>query len=206
MTSRPFSSFDLQHLSSHEKYQLLASTIVPRPIALVTSRGQDGSANAAPFSFFNVLSPDPPILALGIEDRSDGRTKDTKRNLRNAGEFVVNLVSEEMAAAMNRCAADFPPEVNELDESGFETLEADVVDAPRILAAPVSFECRLYMELRLGQDGCNSVLLAEVTRVHLIDDALSNDRNIDPHCLNLIGRLAGGDYVRLSDRFRMPRL
>src|SRR6516162_5044958 len=127
-----FSSFDFAALSPRERYKLLIGTVVPRPIALVTTVDAQGRVNAAPFSFFNCLSADPAILALGVEYRGDGRHKDTGRNIRDTQVLTVNIVSNAMAEAMNICAVPFEPGTDELGEAGFTTVAGLKIASPRI--------------------------------------------------------------------------
>ena len=114
---------NFQDISPRERYKLLSSTVIPRPIALVSSRGLDGVDNAAPYSFFNVFSEDPPIVILGLQNKDDGSPKDTTRNILETSEFVVNLIDRKMAEAMNNCAVDFPPEVSEFDITGLNAFK-----------------------------------------------------------------------------------
>src|SRR5215467_4129657 len=122
---------DLEKQFADRAYPILASLVTPRPIAFVTTVSPDGKINAAPFSFFNLLGADPPILAVAPGDRDDGTPKDTARNIRLTHEFVVNLVDEEIAEAMNQCAASFPYGVNELISAGLHTCDSSVVKPPR---------------------------------------------------------------------------
>src|SRR5688500_3534302 len=128
--------FAFAELSPPERYQLLGGLVVPRPIALVTTRDRDGRANAAPFSFFNVVAEEPPLVVLGLGVHASGGAKDTTNNIRDGGEFVVNLVDEPLAEAMNLCAIDLPPEVSEIDLAGLEMLPSEAVAPGRIAAAP----------------------------------------------------------------------
>src|SRR5688572_32679538 len=134
--------FDLRRLNSRDRYKLLASVVVPRAIALVTSVDAQGRVNAAPFSFFNVLGSEPALVVLGIGDRPDGAPKDTARNIRLTHEFVVNLVDEAIAERMNICAVDFPAGTDELRHAGFTCLPSADVQPPRLAESPVNLECR----------------------------------------------------------------
>ena len=190
-------------IEPRERYKLLCATIVPRPIALVTSIGQDGVVNAAPFSFFNVFSEDPPLVVLGLQHRPEAR-KDTTRNIAETGAFVVNLVDEGLAQAMNLCAVDFPPGVSEVEAAGLDLLPGVDVAVPRIAPAPFSFECRRTVALAFGPQ--RELLVGEVLRLHaragLIDAARLR---VDMDAYRPIGRLFGDRYARQGDRFAMER-
>jgi flavin reductase (DIM6/NTAB) family NADH-FMN oxidoreductase RutF len=196
--------FDLAGLSARDRYKLLGGLVIPRPIALVTSRSPEGHDNAAPFSFFNVLAEEPPIVVLGLGVAASGGAKDTTSNIRDTGEFVVNLVDEPLAEAMNLCAIDFPPEVSEIEVAGLDLLPAERVRAARIAQAPVHLECRRLMTLQPGRE--RYIILGEVVWLHVRDGI------VDPTTLRVapeyapVGRLFGGGYVRTHDRFELPRL
>ncbi|MDF2781325.1 MAG: flavin reductase like domain protein [Geminicoccaceae bacterium] len=197
--------FALAELSSPERYKLLGGLVVPRPIALVTTRDRDGRANAAPFSFFNVVAEEPPLIVLGLGVHARGGAKDTTNNIRDGGEFVVNLVDEPLAAAMNLCAIDLPPEVSEIDLAGLELLPSEAVAPGRIAAAPVSMECKRYITLQPGAE--RYIVLGEVLVLHVKDGIVDPARlRIDRDAYAPIGRLFGGGYVRTRDRFDMPRI
>lgn len=197
--------FDLRQLAPHDRYKLLVSVVVPRPIALVTSLDEAGRINAAPFSFFNLMGSDPPIVALGPGDVRPGEPKDTARNIRCGGEFVVNIVDEALAAPMNICAVNFPPGVDELAAAGLTPLPGLQVRVPRIAQSPASLECREHSTLCIG---CNRIVLGEVLHLHIRDDLVDAERlHVDGQKLRAIGRMHGGAwYARTSDLFQMPRL
>jgi flavin reductase (DIM6/NTAB) family NADH-FMN oxidoreductase RutF len=198
--------FDLASLSARDRYKLLGGLVVPRPIALVTSRSAEGHDNAAPFSFFNVLAEEPPIVVLGLGITASGGAKDTTNNIRDTGEFVVNLVDEPLAEAMNLCAIDFPPEMSEVEVAGFALQPSDLIEPARIAQAPVSMECRRYATLQPpGPE--RYIVLGEVLCLHVRGDI------VDPATLRIdrtayapVGRLFGGGYCRTEDRFELPRL
>jgi flavin reductase (DIM6/NTAB) family NADH-FMN oxidoreductase RutF len=185
-------------------YPLLASLVTPRPIALVTTISPDGHLNAAPFSFFNLLGAEPPIVGFAPADRDDGTPKDTARNIRLTHEFVVNLVDESIAEAMNLCAATLPYGENELDHAGLTTAPSSVVKPPRIAEAPASLECVEWGTLQIGD---NRVVIGYVKRLHVRDEL------VDPKTLRVcgdlfkvIGRMATPHwYCRTTDRFEMKR-
>jgi len=199
--------FDFADTSHDNIYKLLVATIGPRPIAWVTTQDVDGTINAAPFSFFNAMSGNPPVVAFGIGGRSPGDVKDTGGNIRRTGQFVVNLVSYELAEPMNVTAIDFPKEVSELQEAGLTTTPSLHVKPPRITAAPVAMECERLVIVDVGID--RAVVLGKVLAVYVRDDCVLNkDRAyIDTPKLDLIGRMHGGGwYSRVTDRFELPRI
>ncbi len=196
--------FDLEGKHLSRAYALLASLVTPRPIALVTTLDADGVVNAAPFSFFNVLGANPPIIAMAPGDREDGMPKDTAANIRLNHEFVVNLVDEAIAQAMNLCAASLPPGVSEIEHAGLSVLPSSVVKPPRIAESPASLECAEWGTLQIGD---NRVIVGLVKRLH-VRDAL-----IDPQTERVIsgnyaviGRMASPHwYCRTRDQFEMKR-
>jgi flavin reductase (DIM6/NTAB) family NADH-FMN oxidoreductase RutF len=181
---------------------------VPRPIARATTVDGGGRINAAPFSFFNAVSSVPPVVVLGISPGVNGGDgyKDTERNIRDTGEFVVNLVDEALAERMNVCGVDFPSEVGELDLAALTPVPSTESRAPRIAESPVSFECRRITGLSLGP---RSVLeVARVIHIHIRDDLVDPQRfYVATERMRLIGRMHGrGWYARTSDLFLMERL
>jgi flavin reductase (DIM6/NTAB) family NADH-FMN oxidoreductase RutF len=197
--------FDMETLEAQNRYKILASTVTPRPIAWVTTRSEDGVVNAAPYSFFNALGHDPPTLALGLL-AGKGRFKDTATNILATGEFVVNLVSEKNAEAMNVTCIDAPPEIDEIALAGLTPAPSHAVRPPRIAESPVSFECRVLSSLVTGPR--QTIVIGRIVRAH-IDDAFVQDRErcyIDTPALRLIGRMHGsGWYARCTDLFEMAR-
>ena len=199
-----FMELDLEGQFADRAYPILASLVTPRPIALVTTLSPDGKVNAAPFSFFNVLGAAPPILAFAPGDRDDGTPKDTARNIRLTHEFVVNLVDEAIAEAMNKCAASLPYGENELVLAGLRAAPSAVVKPPRILESPVSLECKEWGTLQIGD---NRVVIGLVKRVHLREGLFDVERKrVRSDKLFLIGRMASPHwYCRTRDRFEMIR-
>jgi flavin reductase (DIM6/NTAB) family NADH-FMN oxidoreductase RutF len=199
--------FETDKLSAQDTYKLLVSTVVPRPIAWVVTQDIDGTINAAPFSFFNAVSGNPPIVTFGIGGRGPGDAKDTGNIIRRTGQFVVNLVNNATAEAMNITAIDFPLGVNELKEAGLTTLPSVKVKPPRIAESPVSFECERLVIIDVGID--RSVVLGRVVAIHIADDCVLDPAKcyVDTPKLDLIGRMHGsGWYARTTDRFEMPRI
>jgi flavin reductase (DIM6/NTAB) family NADH-FMN oxidoreductase RutF len=197
--------FEFATLSASERYKLLGGLVVPRPIALVTTQDADGRVNAAPFSFFNVFAEEPPLLVLGLGISPQGGTKDTTVNIREAGEFVVHLVDEPIAEAMNLCAIDFPPEISEIEVAGLDLAPSERVAPPRIARAPVGLECRRYLTLQPSRE--RYLVIGEVLVAHVRDGIVDPATlRVDRDAYAPIGRLFGGGYVRTHDRFEMPRL
>lgn len=193
-------------LLQHQKraYAILSGLVTPRPIALVTTLGPDGVVNAAPFSFFNVFGANPPYLAFAPADRDDGTPKDTARNIRLNHEFVVNLVDEGIAEAMNKCAASLPYGVSELQSAGLTTAASSVVKPPRLAEAPVSLECVEHSTIEIGR---NRLVLGLIKRVHAREGLIDpQTMRVNQEQLHVIGRMAGPNwYCRTMDRFEMVR-
>lgn len=191
-------------------YKLLIGAVVPRPIAFVSTISPEGTFNIAPFSFFTIASANPPVLVFNPALRGNSETpaerrKDTLRNINTAREFVVNIVSEEIAAKMNLCSGDYPPEVDEFQVSGLTPAASDLVKAPRVAESHVNMECRLLYTISMsGFPNGGNVVFGEVIRFH-IDDALVQNYRIDPDKLRAIGRMGGASYARTLDRFDMIR-
>jgi flavin reductase (DIM6/NTAB) family NADH-FMN oxidoreductase RutF len=200
--------FDLAQIPTTDAYKLLVSTVVPRPIALATTVDRDGRVNAAPFSFFNAVSSVPPVVVLGISPgaASEDGYKDTERNIRNSGEFVVNLVDEALAERMNICAIDFPAGTGELEKAELTPLPSVGVRPPRIAQSPVSFECRRITGLSLGPR--STLEVGSVIHIHIRDDLVDPVKMyVSTDKMDLIGRMHGrGWYARTSDLFLMDRL
>jgi flavin reductase (DIM6/NTAB) family NADH-FMN oxidoreductase RutF len=195
-------TFAFRELSAREKYKLMIGTVVPRPIALVTTVDLQGRVNAAPFSFFNCLSADPPILALGVENHPDMRFKDTGLNIRLTEVFTVNIVSHAIAQAMHVCGVSFPPERDELKAAGLTAMPGKTVASPWIKEAPAAFECRRHITLELGKS--RQIIMGEILFAHYHSDVLDADRlHIDPAKLDAIARLGGNTCSTIRDRFEM---
>lgn len=197
-------NYDFGALSPADAFKLLSSVVVPRPIAWVVTLSADGALNAAPFSFFNLVSSDPPIVALGIGPR-DGQLKDTSRNILATGEFVINVASAELAEQMNHTSLDYIADVNELTRAGLGTAPSLRVAPPRIAQSPAALECQVWKTLEAGPQ--RVIVLARVVAMYLRDDAILNPErfHVDTPGLQLLGRMHGaGWYARTSDLFQMP--
>lgn len=195
------SEFDFSALTGREKYKLIIGTIVPRPIALVTTVDENGMVNAAPFSFFNILSADPPILALGVELRPDMSFKDTSHNIRMTEVFTVNMVSVAIAEAMHVCAAKYPRDISELDAAGLTARPGVKVASPYIAEAPAAFECRRHMTLELGKS--RQIIMGEIVYAHYADGIVDDRLHVDPAGMDTIARLGGDTCATIRDRFEM---
>lgn len=199
-------SFDFTELSARDRYKLMIGTIIPRPIALVTTVDEHGRYNAAPFSFFNCLSADPPILAIGVENNPDMSFKDTGHNIRMTEVFTVNIVSFDIAEAMHLCAAKFPRGVDELREAGLTALPGTKVASPYIREAPAAFECRRHVTLELGKS--RQIIMGEILFAHYADGIVDDRLHVDPAGIDAIARLGGDTCSTTRDRFEMltPKL
>lgn len=188
--------------SNADNYKLLTNLVVPRPIAWVTSLSPAGVVNLAPFSFFNAVGAAPPYLVISVGDNEGGRLKDTAVNIQATGEFVVNLVTEEVFAAMNVSAADFPPEVSELEAAQLHAAASTHIAVPRVAEAQVSLECKLFSAQRLG---ANTLFIGEIVMFHVADNLVGARLRINNFAP--IGRLGSPSvYCRTTDRFDVARI
>ena len=200
--------FDVDRIPTSHIYKLLVGLVAPRPIALITSMDEHGRLNAAPFSAYNYLCTDPPVLGIGVTNRPDQPAvpKDTARNIRRTGEFVVNVVTEDIAQMMNICATDFPPEMSEVDLAGFTTTPSLKVKPPRLAEAHAAMECREHTTLEIGR---SRIILGRVVAFY-VDDQFVDPAGpyIKAEDLHSIGRMNGlGNYVRTRDAFiDIPRI
>jgi len=197
--------FDFATMAAPDRAKLLLSTVIPRPIAWIVSIDRNGQLNAAPFSFFNAFALDPPVVGIGIGSHEPGRPKDTRRNIRDTGQFVINLVPEEMAGAMSITSIEFEPGVSELSEAGVETVPSVYVRPPRIAGCPVAMECELMQVIKLGRD--TELVLGRVLAMHIREEAILDlgKHYIDAPKMRLIGRMHGSWYTRTADTFQMRR-
>ena len=210
--------FDVKEQSRELVYKLLASCVVPRPIAWVTTVSASGQINTAPYSFFNVMGSAPPVVALGIQTdnlRGEHGLKDTARNCIETRELVINLVPEQLAEAMNVTAVNAPAGVNEVGLTELTYTPSQRVQPPRIQQSPVTLECRLMTSLQTGLH--QIMLVAEVVWIEIADECLlprqdgsttgaqAFNGRVDLERMNLVGRTTGSSYVRLTDRFDLVR-
>jgi flavin reductase (DIM6/NTAB) family NADH-FMN oxidoreductase RutF len=200
--------FDPEKVAAKVIYNLLIGLVAPRPIALITSMNEDGRMNAAPFSAYNYLCTDPPVVGIGVTNKPgvDYVPKDTARNIRRTGEFVVNVVTEDLLNQMNVCATEFPEEVDELEMAGLTTAPSKVVKVPRIAQAHAALECVEHSTIEIGR---SRIVLGRVVGIYV------EDQFIDPagpyvkaEDLHAVGRMNGlGSYVKTQDAFiTLPRI
>lgn len=202
----PMIGIDPAHISTQERYKLMIGSIVPRPIAWVSTLSPKGVPNLAPFSFFNAVCSEPPIISVSIMRRgSDGQKKDTLNNIEATGEFVVQIVSEPLVQAMNQTAAEYPPNISEFEAAGLTPLPAVRVKPYRVAEALIHLECKLHQIVTLGEHvGGGSLVLGRIVYTHFSPDVYHEGR-IDSARLQPVARLAGNGYVRVTDTFELPR-
>ena len=199
-------------LSHSELYSILLNSVAPRPIAWVSTVGASGQLNLAPFSFFNCVCVDPPLLAFapGLRsakqaDAGHGEAKDTLRNIREAKEFVVNIVTYELAEAMNLTSGEYDASVNEFELAKLAPQPSKIVRPPRVGESPVSFECTLHQILDFSPAPTSgSLVIGKIVSIHMNDGHLKEGR-LDRNSLDLIGRMGGMQYTRTTQRFEMVR-
>jgi len=192
---------DFTQITSYQRYKMMASLIVPRPIALVTTLGSNGVANAAPFSMFNMVGEDPPILMLSINRLTDGRLKDTAANILHNQEFVVHMSDEPIAAQMHACGESFPASVSELTQVGFTAVPSRTVKPPRILEAPVAFECVLQEKLETES---RYVFIGRIQWMAARDGLIDTDKwRVNLREYHPVARFGASFYTRTNDRFSL---
>jgi flavin reductase (DIM6/NTAB) family NADH-FMN oxidoreductase RutF len=197
--------FDLDQFGIKDCHDLLVGAVLPRPIAFVSTIGANGVNNLAPFSYFTVLSSKPPILGFGIGSKRDGGKKDTLANLEFSGDFVINVVTENLVEAMNQTSGDYPPEVDEFQVAGLTPGKSDLVQSPRVTESPINIECRLKQILQFGDaPRINRFVVGEVVRIHIKKELLEGNI-IRAERLKAIGRMGGDFYCRTQDLFEMKR-
>ena len=190
-------------LNPLERYKILTGLVFPRPIGLVSSYSENGVANCAPFSWFNAICEDPPLLILSFNARSDNKMKHTLANILRTEQFVVNLVDEDIANGMHISSAEFPETVSEFAEAGFTPAPCTVVAHPRILEAPVSFECRLFKRIEVGE--ARDIILGEVVHLHARDGLIDPEtKRVSDNDYLPVGRLYGTRYCTSRQRFDLP--
>jgi flavin reductase (DIM6/NTAB) family NADH-FMN oxidoreductase RutF len=197
-----YRTFDVAEIGHQQAYRLAIGSIVPRPIAWVSSMGADGVPNLAPFSFFTLVSHFPPMVSISVGER-ERKMKDTARNIEATKGYVIHTVVDSWEDKMNASSADFAPEEDEFAAIGLETIPSDLVDAPRLAGAPVAMECRFDRLLELGDEWKTHLVIGRVLRWHVREDVMLDDKYIDPQKLAPVGRLGGPRYSRTHDIFEM---
>lgn len=191
---------DPQATTPAHMYRFMIGVVVPRPIAFISTVGAGGGFNVAPFSYFNAITNRPPLLGISINLRA-GAPKDTLRNIRATGDFVVNVVTEDLAQRMVHTSGDWPDDVSEFDLTQLTPVPSDLVKSPRVGESPVAMECRVYREIELGDA---AFVVGEIVRAHANDDIFTDGR-VDPLKLKPVGRLGGDGYSTVRDVFHIPR-
>lgn len=196
---------DPKNATAGDCYKLMVGSIVPRPIALVSTLSKSGTRNLAPFSYFTAVSSKPATLCFCPGRRNPGgEPKDTLGNIEATKEFVVNIVTVDIASQMNDTATEFPPEIDEFEVAGFTPVSSDIVAPARVAESPISMECKLYDVINIGQPGAGggALVIGEIVLFHIADELYHEGRiNIDK--LNPLGRLAGGDYTTLGEKISL---
>ncbi len=196
---------DPYDIARRDKYKLVCGLVVPRPIALVTTKSVKGVVNASPFSFFNIFSEEPAVVVLGLNSKPDGSTKDTTRNLRETGEYVIHVVTEDIVDKANVCATEFPSDVSEIDIAHFSLTPSRVVAPPTIAEAPVALECKLMSITPVSP--VRNVVLGEVVRIRSRPGIVDTERfHVDINAYRPVARLFGNLYAKLGDLFELKRL
>ncbi len=197
--------FDIDNIDVSIAYKLLAATIVPRPIAWVVTQSLTGHVNAAPYSFFNAMGPNPATLVIGINADPQKGYKDSARNIFDTDEFVVNLVPFHLAEKMNLTAINAPAGVNELDHAGLTTEPSVHIKPPRIAESPVAFECVKHSIVETGP--YQVIVIGLVRAVHIADQFIKDATrgHVDTDAMDLIGRTFGSEYIRTKNKFEMQR-
>lgn len=198
-------SIDPASLSERENYKFLIGSIIPRPIAFVTTISKDGVLNGAPFSYFNIVSSNPPMISLSIQ-RSSGRQKDTARNIIESKQFVVHIVDEQNVEKINQTAANLPPEQSEIELANLTPVDSVRISVSGVKEAKIRMECILEHSLELGGSntpGCDFII-GKVVQFHIENDIYENGR-IDPRGLTAVSRLAGNNYAKIGEIFEIER-
>ena len=200
-------SFDPSVNTERENYKLLTGSIVPRPIAFVTSVADDGTINGAPFSYFNVVSSNPPMISILIQ-RNEGIRKDTARNIIENKEFVVHIVDEQNVEKINKTAASLPADESEINKANLSLINSDKVSVPGVKEAKIRFECILEHSVELGGNSDNpgvDLIVGKIVRFHIDEEVTFDNGKIDHNKLGAVSRLAGSSYAKIGDVFSIER-
>ncbi|MCE5531550.1 flavin reductase family protein [Staphylococcus pseudintermedius] len=201
-------AFYASELSKQQMYKFLIGSVVPRPIALITSQSEEGLLNIAPFSFFNIVSSEPALLSVAV-NRKEGAMKDTARNILTTKEAVVHVVTEANVANANQTAALLPPDESELDYTTFTTTDSEMVNVPSLNESSIRFEVKLYQHVEIKNDrneNTNDLLLLEIQKVYIDEDLFDLEKGyVDVENVQPVSRLAGDNYARLGETFTIKR-
>lgn len=197
--------FNPREIDARLSYKLMASLVVPRPIGWTSTIASDGRNNLAPFSFFMMITSTPPHIAISVGAR-DGQEKDTLRNIRDAGEFVINIVSADLGPKMAITAAEWPADIDEFEQAGLTAIPSEVVRPARVAEAPAHLECLVQQIMPVGDLPYGAhLVIAEVVRIHIRDDLLIENNRVDLQRLQAVGRLTGDWYSSTSEQYQLPR-
>ncbi|MEK5233774.1 flavin reductase family protein [Lysinibacillus sp. FSL K6-0232] len=198
-------SIDPKNNSERKNYKLLIGSIIPRPIAFVTTKSEQGVVNGAPFSYFNIVSSNPPMISLAIQG-PNGRLKDTTRHIHHRQQFVVHIVDEDNVEQVNETAASLPVTESEIERTSFTLVDSQQITVPGIQEAKVRMECRLVQTIPLmnGKEQTGDLLIGEVVQFH-IDETIYHEGYIDPSKLQAVSRLAGSNYAKMGEVFAIER-
>ncbi|MFT4415919.1 flavin reductase family protein [Fredinandcohnia humi] len=198
-------SIDPAKITERDNYKMLIGSIVPRPIAFVTSVAEDGTLNGAPFSYFNIVSSNPPMISLSIQ-RKNGLKKDTAKNILRQKEFVVHIVDESNVKKVNETAANLPSSESEITHAGLTSVESTTIRVQGVEEAKIRMECKLEHSLELGGSGSPScdLLIGKVLQYHVADELYHNGR-VDHEKLRAVSRLAGNFYATIGEAFEIER-
>lgn len=195
--------FDLSETESRDRYKLLSGLVVPRPIGWIGTRRPDGTNNLAPFSFFNVVSSNPPVVLFSAGSHRD-RPKDSATLAEESGGFTVNIVSEDVVEAMSVTAGSYSAEDDEFAIAGLTSIDGTVVDAPLVGESPANLECRVSQVIDLDDSGGIRLVVGDVMVIH-VDESVLDGTRIDSDALKAVGRMAGNSYIHTRDRFEVSR-
>ncbi len=199
---------DPNELNAKKAHDILTDIVMPRPIAFVSTIGEDGIYNVAPYSYFTAISHRPMIVGFSLSRKKKGTKKDTLVNIESTKDYVINVVTEDLAISMNKAAAAYPPHVDEFEKADLTPIKAETIQAPLVEESPVNMECRLIQILEFGDEPeYTNFIIGEVVRIN-IKEAFIIDGQIQPKKLKLIGRLGGGGsaYCRTTDIFNIKRI
>lgn len=198
-------TFDPINQTERENYKLLIGSIIPRPIAFITSQSSDGVLNAAPFSYFNIAATEPPMLSVSVQ-RKDGMRKDSTKNIIETKEFVIHIVDAENVKEINKTAANLTPEESEIELTSLDLIKSTEIHVPAIKQAKVRFECTLEKVIELGPEHktTTDLIIGKVVRFHIAEE-IYEDGKINEEKLQSVSRLAGHDYARIGEIFTLER-